>query len=279
MVTTTEQFWAADDVSLATYAWNIETWGDTRQSPPPLRGDDVLIPYRPGRRWVAKQVDSKEIVLRMWVIGSDEDGNVEVDQEQEFYRNWTLLKRLLWRPRAQFKLTRRWFEDGELQVASAQAQFADGLEPGMTGKTRAEFSVTLMLADPFFYGEPIPNHNLRLPVRPVSYVRRLGDQESSRVVVTFAGPLYSPVLTNAAKHMVAYDGVIPEGSTVTLDVDEWAATLDDGVTKSKVLGKIVSTNPSTLFTLGPFEDEVSLSTASDLASTGQVNFSVQPTWS
>src|SRR5690606_13429477 len=109
---TTEAFWSIDDVPLNTFAWNITTLGDSRQAPPPLRGEDILVPYRVGRVATTRVPDSRVITLGMWVIGATEDGNPPTNEtaRRRFELNWRKLRALLWRTN-EFTLTKRFRDE------------------------------------------------------------------------------------------------------------------------------------------------------------------------
>lgn len=155
MTNSTAQFWDADGTSLQTLARNLKTWGGDREGVPDFRGEDTLVPYRAGRKWVPKVPDSRTIGLSGWVVGANDDGTI--GDVETFRKNWKVLRRLLWTPGRQIALTRRWLDPdtGLLVTATAMAEYAGGLTPEMTGPNRADFQVDLHLADPFFYGEPV----------------------------------------------------------------------------------------------------------------------------
>ncbi|AMM44297.1 minor tail protein [Arthrobacter phage Kitkat] len=71
MANSTAEYWDVDGVSLQTYAQNIKSWGGSREGVPPLRGDDKLIPFMPGRRFVKKVPDSRTLTLEGWIAGQE----------------------------------------------------------------------------------------------------------------------------------------------------------------------------------------------------------------
>jgi len=183
MANSTEVFWDIDGVSLQTYAYNIETWGGDRQSVPSLRGNDITIPYAAGSFWVPKIPDSRSISIAGWVVGATEDGDIPLDSNKRevFEANWNMLKRLMWTPHRQVKLTKRWKEYGSDEVleATALAQFTGGLSPTMTGTSRATFVVQLQLADPFFYGAEEETIVNSFQIEGVNYANNPSPQKTS----------------------------------------------------------------------------------------------------
>lgn len=158
-VYSTDEWWGVGTVSLQNYAFNIATLGGSRLAPPPLRGADILVPYRPGQVALPRIPDARTITLGMWVQGCNEDGSAPTAGQtnySQFMYNWRKLRSLLWQPSAEFSLTKRFYNDaGTLVTATAKARFAGGLEPVMMGEAHGVFTVDLLLADPFFYGVPV----------------------------------------------------------------------------------------------------------------------------
>ena len=155
MTVTTEEWWGVGEVSLQTLAWNIVTLGGDRLAPPPLRGDPLLVPYRPGRVLGPRIPDARVITLGMWVQGSETDGTPPppgTSHHKKFMENFRTLRSLLWTPDGEFDLTKR-LDTGE--VVTAKAMFAGGLAPSMNGNAHGAFTVDLYLADPFFYGSEV----------------------------------------------------------------------------------------------------------------------------
>ena len=72
MANSTDTYWSVNGVSLQTLGFNITTDGD--HAPPPLRGDDDLIPYRVGQVLQDRIPNSRTLPFKMWAIGMDEDG-------------------------------------------------------------------------------------------------------------------------------------------------------------------------------------------------------------
>lgn len=239
MTNSTTQYTDVDGTSLQTLCQNLTTWGDDREGVPDLRGDDTLIPYRAGRKWVAKVPDSRTIGLKGWVVGADADGNI--GDVEVFRKNWRLLRRLLWTPGRQFALTKRWLADDGTTVlsATAMAEYAGGLTPKMTGPNRATFNVDLLLADPFFYGEPVVV-DLDLGTNAIVEHEVLGDHLTTKVDVHMEGPLTSGrvTVTDLDPQMWVRYLDLPDGSVVDIDVDRFRAVEDDGAATTLTAGNV-----------------------------------------
>lgn len=160
------EYWEVNGTPLQSYAYNIVSWGDSRQAPPTFNGSDQIVPHRAGALWQQKSVASRVITLGMWVIGASTSGIPgygvqsslapdpgELTSRVQFETNWRTLRRLLWNPSQQITLSKTFFDDvsGKIVSAQALAEFSGGLAPSMNGTTRASFTVDLTLADPYFY--------------------------------------------------------------------------------------------------------------------------------
>lgn len=229
METTTSEFWDIDGVPLNSYCWNIKSYGGSRQSLPKLRGDNRQLPYRPGRRHSKKVPDSKVITLAMWVAGVDPDTGTPstADQSIQWNDNWDALRRLIWKPGEQIKLTKRWWRNAmspELMTATASAEIAGEMEPSMTGRSRADFAIDLLLADPFFYGDEV---NVSIPLNTDFSVVNPGDSKVmyESFSIYFGGQLVNPMLLNTTNGVwMKINTLIPTSTGVTIDVGNFKAT-------------------------------------------------------
>ncbi len=253
MTNTTSTYWAIDGVSLQTYAYNIETWGGDRQAPPSLRGDNLTIPFRTGQTFLPKVPDQRTMTLAMWVQGCLPDGSAPkgIDQRAQFEANWYQLRALLWQPYRQFSLQKRVvYPDGTVHVATAQAQYAGGLNPTMSGTLRAEFTVDLILADPYFYCDPITQS-----IGTTTQFTVLGDARTTKINFSLAGPRTNPSVALSvagADPLLTYGGTIAQNDTINLDVDNAVATYrtSTGVTSTRT-GLVTNSNSFYWFYLDP----------------------------
>lgn len=248
----TETFWSVDGVSLQTFAFNITTLGGDRMAPPPVRRSSQKVPYMIGSRWTPGVPDEKTITLGMWVQGSDENGFPPTDEhlKRRWDRNWRMLRKLLWTPRRQFTLTKRFWlltdeleaagvdttgmtQDGDwtLYSASAKGTYNGGLSPTMNGQAHGIFTVDILLNDPFFYGPEIEipfsiDTGGVLP-GPTQEILILGDDRTMNIEVDFEGPLTSPVVTNETESQllyVRYASEVPDDESATVRVMPFTAT-------------------------------------------------------
>lgn len=226
MTNSTDVYWEVDGVSLQTLAWNIVTWGGDREAPPPVRGSNITVPYVPGQTWTRKTPDSRVITLAMWVVGANEDGSIPTSGSQRalFEKNWHQLRNLLFKPRRQLVLKKRFriFGDNTVYTGQALAEYAGGLNPTMNGEFRAAFTVDLLLADPYFYGDPI---TLSIdPDTPEEEFTILGDDRTMDIEFDITG-LSKRLRVANETYGVSFDytNPLPAGQVAHIDVKDFEA--------------------------------------------------------
>lgn len=223
MTNWTDEYWDVDGTSLQTLVHNIEVWPG--EAPPPLRGDNVVVPHRAGSLWVPKVSDSRTITFAMWVVGEAipaSEGVTARSARQVFEDNWRSLRALLWQPNRQVSLTKRWKPGATVVSASALAQFAGGLEPDSSGPHSAKFTVDMHLADPYFYGSNVNLTGMTVGSHAVSIE---GSAASPRYTVKFVGPLTNPSLSvlqgATVLSTVSYAGTIATGTSLEVSFPDF----------------------------------------------------------
>jgi hypothetical protein len=246
---TTDEFWTftppgGSATTLNFPYWNVATLGGSRLALPPKRGDDVQVAYRTGRRFKPKLPDSRVLTLVMWAAGIDQNTGVPAaDQRLAFNDNLRTLRSLFWTTGSagsvQGTLTRRWYitQSGSpgIVAASALAEVASTMDPAMTGRFRADFSVDFLLADPYFYGS---QQTQTLAYNTAAAVSNLGDEYlglafGQPFTLKLNGPLTNPVVTNTTLGVsVSLYYTIASGHYVTLDVLNYTAYDDTGISRA-----------------------------------------------
>lgn len=255
------EYWSVDGHSLQTYAYNIESWGGSRQAPPKFRGSNVVVPHRAGETYKRKTVDSRVITLAMWVVGANTDGIP--GNRRLFESNWRMLRRLLWTPNRQVTLTKVFYDDVSNSVitASADAQFSDGLDSEMTGTSRAAFTVDLLLADPYFYSGEITQS-----FSGSRTFAALGDADTQRIRINFSGGT-NPRLTNTTKGIwTQWTGSAGGG----VDLNSYNFTAVQGSTN--VISGITHDGAYEWMRIGPDGDSLTLSGG------GSASVTYAPAW-
>lgn len=216
---TTVDYWDVDGYSLNEYTRNLDSWGGSREAPPPLRGSNQQIPYMYGTQFVEKVPDRRSMVLKGW-ISAERNG---VESVANLKQNWREFRTLLWRPDEEFLLTKRWRDaNGVAMAATAKAQYVSGLEPEIDNLTM-KFEVTLELADPFFYG---PEITVAVPLGDTAFVPK-GDYPSKKLKVLFAnaqsGMAVSALINGVIDNTITYTSTVA-GATATIDIEKFRAT-------------------------------------------------------
>lgn len=238
---TTTEYWTFNGTSLNQNWWNIQTFGGSRFSAPVLRGANYTIPFQTGQVQRPKFADSRVITLLMWTAGIDQTtGNPDpTNQMLAFNNNYQQLRALFWNMvangSAQSDLVRQWYvtQSGSptLVSATAQAEIAGTMEPTMTGRTRADMSVDLLLADPYFYGTQQTHTFSRNSAANLTNLGEgsAGEASQGYLTVTFNGVLTNPTLTNSTSGIsCSWTGSIGSGHYVTFDCVNFLATDDGG---------------------------------------------------
>ncbi len=164
MTVTTSEWWEINNPSLNatyyvlnTYAFNIATLTG-RLGIPPLRGENFQIDGKDGEFFVPKKVAPRTVSLGMWVVGSDENGDVDPDKVALFNENYIFLARLFHSPAQELNLRRRLTRliGGTPTVVTyhGKGQVTGGIAPEMTGRTRAVMVVDILMSDPWWYRQP-----------------------------------------------------------------------------------------------------------------------------
>lgn len=223
MSNSTDEFWSVDGQSLQTFAFNVVSLA-SKFSGPKLRGSDRQYAYKHGKAHRRRWADEGTVTLALWVIGQNEDGSVDEAMQYLFRRNMKKLIGLFTSTTGQeFELTKRWREEagGPVIAATGRGIVPEGLEPSMEGGPyRAKFTVDVLMADPFFYGDEV---TVAVPLNTDVVVPVAGDAPTDWITVDFVGQLANPVLTNkttAPEITVKIGSAIAASDQVAVDVRE-----------------------------------------------------------
>lgn len=286
----TQDLWSVDGVSLQTYAYNVVS-KESGMAPPPVRGDNITVPFAPGQTWVRKVPDARTITLQMWVQGSNIDGSVPNDAQmkKKFEENARMLRKLFWKPRQQLTLTKQfWLPTAELTAAgvsttsltkvgnyslytaTAKAEFIGGFDPAMTGAARAVFEVDLFLADPYFYSPEIT----RSPTFSGTFTV-LGDDRTHNVILELGGTRVNPIVRNTTIGTeFKYTGTLATGELLTVDVKNFTSQVTGSATRNGI-GPVSHSGDSFWIPLDPGSNTIQFTATSG---TGTSVLKYQPVW-
>lgn len=279
MALSTDVYWEINGVPLQTYAYNVTTWGGDLQAPPPLRGEDSTVPYRPGTIFHSRRPDGRELTFSMWVVGADVDGKVPTSKTMraEFEKNFKMLRNLFWNSGKQVTVTKRWkdYDTGTVMSATGKAVYANGLAPSMTGTQRATFTVELYMSDPFFYGAQ-QTVNFAATATSNQTFTVLGDFETTDILLTANGARNNFRFTNTTEGIyVNVNQNLAVANSILLDVNAFLATKNPTGTPSNVIGSVTNFGNPYWMVLRPGSQTISL-TSSSGTGTGELKY--RPRW-
>ncbi len=278
MSNSSDEYWELNGVSLNQYCWAIKTVGGSRLAVPKLRGDNTLFPFRDGRAFRPKNADSRIITLAMWVAGIDPDTDQPAtNQKVQFNDNWKALQKLFWSPDEQLVLTRRWWENATtpvLREATALCELAGTLDPTMTGRTRADFGVDLLLSDPYFYG---PEISTNLETTGTATITNPGDISVwSTINITLNGELASPTIVNQTADPIVWmrvnTAVIDDPINISVGDFTVINTFDD----SNLTGSVTHSGFRAWMKLLPGDNTIKLTSTGN--STGDAVLTFKPAY-
>lgn len=149
-------YWEANGFNLNTMAWSVKSYGTQRWAGPPRRGENIQVPLRDGRTYTDKFRDSRQYEMVMWVLPYDPltgERDTTMPFEKRIHRNYRQIVDAV-DVDGQFPLKKRWWgEDGLVHSAVAQAEYIASSGPDTDDKLGYNYSITMELADPYFYAE------------------------------------------------------------------------------------------------------------------------------
>lgn len=256
MTNSTNEYWFVGGTSLNQYCWSINTYAAGR-AVPVLRGNNIQVAYIPGQIHRQKYPDSRTLDFTMFVAAIDPTTDQPPTQAQKlmFSNNVRTLQRLFYNYNSQvagqqIPLTRQWYYSLPINIgmpqgvptmvqATAMAEIAGDLQLTMNGPHAASLTVSLLLADPYFYGPAITGS---VTVNNgASSVVNTGDDVAAYFnnSVTLYGPLQFPRLLNSTTDPDTWfqlNTVILAGDSVTLDIANFTAyRASDGANLSGLL--------------------------------------------
>jgi hypothetical protein len=219
----------ANGIDLSTLCYNVSSLTG-RWTGPPRRGKDVDVPGRHGTvRSPRKKFTSGTVVLPMWVLGCDENGEVPSDarSQEVLYHNIDRLTRLFASDTVELV---HYLPTGSVRRITGQVMDAIDLT-SQAGGTRAEFAVSLVTASAFWEDvaavaatrtgtglwDVVPFSGATAPM--------------DNLVVKFTGPATNPRLTNPSGVYLAYNAVLTGSQSVSIDCNTWLPT-GTGITAS-----------------------------------------------
>lgn len=293
MTNSTNEYWFVGGTSLNQYCWGINTFAAGR-SVPVMRGNNIQVAYVPGQIHRDKYPDSRTLDFTMFVAAVDPTTDQPPTSAQKlmFSNNVKTLQRLFYnyssqRAGQQFPLTRQWYYSLPVNVgmpqgvptmvqATAMAEIAGDLQLTMNSPHAASLTVTLLLADPYFYGPPITG-SVAVNSSATTTVNTGDDIAAySNNSVTLYGPLQYPKLLNSStvpNTWLQLNTVILGGDSVTFDIANFTAyRASDGANLS---GLVSHSGTTRWMSYSPGSNSLTLTT-NNSGDTGSATFSFVP---
>lgn len=238
METTTETL-SVDGVVLNTLAKNIESLTG-RFKTPDLRGNNAQVPSRHGSIYSpSKYYDEGQVVLPMWVVGTDDDGEVPyfATERETFQANLDELVRLF-RPKNRLLDLRYTLADGS--VRQAMCEVREAIDFSITGAVpMGKFSVVLAIPAAFWQDVNTISQTKTIVTSGVniefpSFAGATAPMED--LVYTITGPITNPKVlatedgvTLDPELSFGYTAAITAGQTLTVDSSTWKLTGGGGL--------------------------------------------------
>lgn len=213
------QAWEYDGIDLTQTGYNVRLLGAPFVTPA-RRGDNVVVPGKPGRFYVPKQIDQRVQTLAMWAIDEPVGGGTE--SEANMLANLDVLRGLFARA-GQHTLKQQF--GSAVRTATVEVVNQVTFEPKV-GNLAYVFMVDFLMSDPLWYAETktaFGPTTITMASQNIT-VTNAGTYQSEKAIFTLAGPLSNPKLTIGSV-WVQYTGAIAGGQSLVIDCGAWTALL------------------------------------------------------
>lgn len=241
-------------------SFGVVTLADDGLDIPSRRGNNQMIPFAHGTKFVEKFMGERTLLFGLTVVGENPD---------EIRGKLNTLKRLA-AVRTQQTLY-QYLTDGSILTAPASLDRAFQLK--RSAPWVAELTLEFTLTQPFFrLSTVIADNTTTIAANPTAMtVRNPGTFEEMEPTIILTGPLQNTVITNSTNgYVLTYTGTIASPRVVTIQKDTttkiWKATTDLG---ANVIGNITHSPSATLMQFEAETDNI-LSIADSTHTTGTV---------
>jgi len=224
---------------------------------PKKRGENILIPFRSGRVFIAKYYEERPLALGLEIVSvSIAELETAIDTVKALLGPRTL---------GALQLT---MSDGSVRIA--QAEYVGDLNPVRISPVSARMVLEFNLPDPFFYDDDLTSDVEIIDASPSLFtINNPGTVEHRNPTIQLHGPLENTVIANTTSGVtMTYTGAIAGGETVVIetnDTGEYIATKTGDV---NVIGNITHSGSSALMIMSPGDNAMSVT--DEVATTGSV---------
>lgn len=236
MTTTTTETLSVNGTVLNTLAKNIESISGRLQIPAHVT-DNVQVPGRHGRlHTLRKYFDEGQIVLPMWVIGTDDNGLVPTSKRQQFFTNIDILTRLFYPGNGMLEVLHT-LPDGSIRRVWGEVTEAINFAVQGNGNPLGKFSVAMRCPYVFWEDQNSTMVNLTPAWNgPVAQFDGMtAPVEDS--VITVTGPCTSIKIESIyngtsldVPNWVQYAGALTGSQTLIIDNGKWTLVGTGGLT-------------------------------------------------
>lgn len=220
----------ANGIDLSTLAYNVASLTG-RLTSPQRRGKDIEVPGRHGAiRTPGKKFAANTVVLPMWVIGTEEDGDVSngVTNQELLHDNVDRLVRLFSTDTVELVYTP---PGGTARRISGQVMEAIDFS-SQAGGTRAEFAVALSVAGAFWedVAQVVANKTGTGVWAVAEFTGATAPMDDT--LIRFTAPATNPRLTSPSGVFVAYNAALSSSQWVEINCATWEVVGGSGLTAS-----------------------------------------------
>lgn len=254
--------WSYRGTSLDTFG--IVTLVSDSFKMPLLRGENLKIPYRHGRRHTKKYFDQRSMSLGIEIVEeSIEDLEIAIDAVKALFSDGDLYP------------LEQTLESGD--VRTAEAELSGDLNPSRISPVSVRMVLDFTMPDPFFYSDTLSTTTTTIDASPKTYtINNPGTVEKCNPKIVLTGPLTNTEISNTENNVsVKYNGTISAGHYVTIDqnpvTSEFRAVTDLGV---NVIGNLSHLGDAAYMVLKSGDNDMSVT--DDTHTTGTVTIEFYP---
>ena len=220
--------WTVDDVNLSSYAYLVtEIYG--AEDLPPLRGENLATPSKPGRRYTPKLDDAKRLALALWISTTAADGTGAVGNDAvQAQANIDALRTILGK-RHGLRTIVHVMPDGSSRTGLGECV---SLKTNWSPAGRGPFLAVadIEFPDPYLYGADVVDGPRAIAASPTDFAfTHPGTARAWRGTLDLLGPIANPRITNQTNGIYV-ECLVTVAATkrLIIDLDAFTAA-NDGV--------------------------------------------------
>jgi hypothetical protein len=220
-----------DGTRLDTYAYGIESF-EGRVGMAGKVGGNISVPGRHGTIWIPnKPYDEMNVVLKMFVNGTDIDGNVPSSAVASFRANLDTLYLIFNKTSALLDVRQTWPSG----VRQCFAEVIEAVDPSVFGiQPAGRFNVALNLPSPFWQDVSTADYTSASSLTSgVTLTMATYDGSTAPIedaIFAVRGPATNPRLTDVASGAwVQYTGTIAAGTDWQVNSGTWASVTGSNI--------------------------------------------------